>query len=116
MKITLTEQYINIEELKAENKRLLNANILLSNERIRLKEDIALIKSDLEDALQENVYIVDQSIDIAEENAKLKVSFFTHHCNFMNVIKVCDIKNLVHATEDIKQAESIYESISKLKD
>jgi glycyl-tRNA synthetase alpha subunit len=70
-----------IEELKAENKRLLNANILLANERIRLK-----------------------------------VSFFTHHCNFMNVIKVCDIKNLVHATEDIKQAESIYESISKLRD
>jgi glutathione S-transferase len=61
-----------IEELKAENKRLLNANILLANERIRLREDIALIESDLEDALQENVYIVDESIDIAEENAKLK--------------------------------------------
>jgi len=29
-----------IEELKAENKRLLNANILLANERIRLKEEI----------------------------------------------------------------------------
>jgi glutathione S-transferase len=61
-----------IEELKAENKRLLNANILLANERIRLREDIALIESDLEDTLQENVYIVDESIDIAEENAKLK--------------------------------------------
>jgi Asp-tRNA(Asn)/Glu-tRNA(Gln) amidotransferase C subunit len=61
-----------VEELKAENKRLLNANILLANERIRLREDIALIESDLEDALQENVYIVDESIDIAEENAKLK--------------------------------------------